>query len=149
MADLVDDISQIKAVIERQFAALSWSRGKTGDWQAFAGDFCDEAKLFPAVRPLKPQSVEAFLTRMKNLSSSELHSLCETALKTDIKVFGNVAIAAVLCGMTENETKNSQTLEMLLLVKDNGAWRIAAQAWDKADELSLIGNSLFDANRSA
>jgi hypothetical protein len=93
--------------------------------------------------------VEAFLTRMKNLASSELHSLCATALKTDIKVFGNVAIATALCGMTENETKNSQTLEMLLLVKDNGAWRIAAQAWDKADEFSLIGNSLFDANRSA
>jgi len=47
-------------------------------------------------------------------------------------------VAAALYGMIENETKNSQTVEMLLLVKDGGTWRIAAQAWDKVSELNSI-----------
>jgi Putative lumazine-binding len=138
------DVSAITALIERQFAALSWPAGQTGDWQIFAADFYEGAKLFPAARPLKAQSVAEFLARMMNLAGKEFTSLQETVLKTDIKVFGNIAIAAVLCAMTENSTKASQTVEMLLLVKDEGAWRIAAQAWDRANELMAENSGLFD-----
>ncbi len=38
---------------------------------------------------------------------------------------------------------------MLLLVKTDGAWRIAAQAWDKASGLNPIPDSLLaNAGRS-
>ena len=144
--DVTDsDIRQIRAIIERQFAALSWSVGNSGDWPAFAADFCEDAKLFPARRPLAPVSVEAFLARMKSLAGGELRSLQEVVLKTDIRVFGNIAYAAVLCGMTENDTAVSQTVEMLLLVKDDSGWRIAAQAWDRVDASKSI-DSLFMTN---
>lgn len=145
MDETDDDIHQIRAIIERQFAALSWSAGHGGDWSAFAGDFCEDAKLFPAKRPLAPLSVEAFLARMKGLAGGELRSLQEIVLKTDIKVVGNIANAAVLCGMIENATAISQTVEMLLLVKDDGAWRIAAQAWDRVDASESTDN-LFMTN---
>ncbi|HEX3339550.1 MAG TPA: hypothetical protein VHT68_10285 [Pseudolabrys sp.] len=143
MADIDDDVRQIRTIVGRQFGALSWSTGKVGDWQTFAADFCDGATLFPAARPLKPQSVNVFLARMKNLAGGELCSLHEAIERTHIKVFGNVAIAAVLCAMTENENKHSQTVEMLLLVKDVGTWRIAAQAWDRVNDENPVQQGLF------
>ena len=132
-----DDVRAIRAVIERQFAALSWSTENTGDWEAFAADFVDGAALFSAARPVKPQSVDEFLTRMKNLAGKELRSLRETVLGSEIKVYGNVALASVICGMIENEVTNSRTIEMFLLVKDDHVWWIAAQAWDKINGLEL------------
>jgi hypothetical protein len=39
-----------------------------------------------------------------------------------------VAVAA--CEMTENDGAVNQGVEMLLLVKNEGAWRIVSQAWD-------------------
>ena len=46
-------------------------------------------------------------------------------------IFGNVAIAAVACENTENDSEVNRNVEMLLLVKSDERWRIAAQAWDK------------------
>ncbi len=80
---------------------------------------------------------------MKNLAGNELRSLHETVEGTHIKVFGNVAIAAVLCAMTENENKHSQTVEMLLLVKNAGTWRIASQAWDRVNDENPVPQELF------
>ena len=47
-----------------------------------------------------------------------------------VYVFGNVAIAAAGCEMTENGTKVSRGVEMMLLTKDENGWKIVAQAWD-------------------
>ena len=135
MTHTEDDIQAIKAVIERQFAALSWSTENTGDWEAFAADFVDGAALFSAALSVKPQSVDEFLARMKNLAGKELRSLRETVLGSEIKVYGNIAVASVICGLIENEVTNNRTIEMLLLVKDDHVWRIAAQAWDKVSGL--------------
>jgi hypothetical protein len=135
LPDTEKDVRAIKAVIERQFAALSWSAGNSGDWETFAADFVECATLFPAARPIKPQSIEAFLARMKNLAGKELRLLQETVVGTEIKFFGNIAVAIVACEMIENETTESRTVEMLLLVKNDETWRIAAQARDKSSEL--------------
>ena len=51
-------------------------------------------------------------------------------LGTEIRVFGNVAVAIAACEMTENEKEVNRGVEMLLFVKDNGVWQIVAQAWD-------------------
>ena len=55
----MNDVREIKAVAARQFSALSWSAGNAGNWQAFAAEFLDGAALYPAARPVKPQSVQA------------------------------------------------------------------------------------------
>jgi hypothetical protein len=62
----------------------------------------------------------------------ELQSFHERVLGTEIRIFGNVALAVVACEVTENETDISRSVEMLLLVKDEGQWRIVSQAWDRA-----------------
>ena len=46
------------------------------------------------------------------------------------EIFGNVAVAVAGCEITENDTDVTRGVEMLMLVKGAGAWRIAAQAWD-------------------
>jgi hypothetical protein len=43
-------------------------------------------------------------------------------------VFGNVAVA--VCEMIEIGAETHRGVEMLLLIKDEGAWRIVSQAWD-------------------
>ena len=148
LTDTEADVRAIKAIIERQFSALSWLEGSCGDWETFAADFVEGATLFPAARPVKPQTIVAFLARMKNVAGKELRSLQETVLGIEVKIFGNIAVAIVACGMVENEVTDSQTVEMLLLVKCDGTWRIAAQAWDKVSELSPIPKGLLTGRAS-
>ncbi len=125
-----DDVRAIQALIARQFASLSWAPGASADWDAFAADFFPEASLYPAARPAKRQTVEAFIERMKGLAGTKLRSLQEAVLGTEIHVFGNVAVAVAACEMTENGAEVNRGIEMLLLIKNEGAWRIVSQAWD-------------------
>jgi hypothetical protein len=67
---------------------------------------------------------------MKGLAGTKLHSFHETVLGTEVQVFGNVAVAVAACEMRENDAEVNRGVEMLLLVKDEGAWRIVAHAWD-------------------
>ena len=139
-----DDVRAIEALIARQFASLSWAPGTSADWDGFAADFFPEASLYPAARPAKRQTVEAFIERMKGLAGTKLRSLQEAVLGTEIHVFGNVAVAVAACEMTENGAEVNRGVEMLLLIKNEGAWRIVSQAWDmespsKRIPLPLVG----------
>lgn len=129
-----DDVHAIKALIARQFGSLSWGPETSADWQAFAADFLPEASLYPAARPARRQTVEAFASRMQTLAQTTLRSFEETVLGTEVRVFGNVAVALAACEMTENEAEVNRAVEALLLVKTGGAWRIVAQAWDRERE---------------
>jgi Putative lumazine-binding len=125
-----DDVQAIEAVIARQFASLSWTPGTSAAWDGFAADFFPEASLYPAARPAKRQTVEAFIERMKSLEETKLRSFEEAVLGTEIRVFGNVAVALAACEMTENGAEVHRGVEMLLLIKDADAWHIVSQAWD-------------------
>ena len=118
------------AIIERQFASLSWTVQRQADWASFTGDFLLHAVLYPAARPAKPQFVAAFVERMKGLAETSLRTFRERALGAEIRVFGNVAIAMAACEIVENESQTSRGVEAMLLVKEDGAWKIAAQSWD-------------------
>jgi len=136
------DEGVIRAIIDRQFASLSWDETIAPGWDDFAGDFLDGASLFPAARPARRTSVADFVERMRGLSDTSLRSLQETVLGTDICVFGNIAIAAVAAEMIENSAETSRSMEMLLLVKSEGQWKIVAQAWDKASEANPLPDAL-------
>lgn len=141
-----DDVAAIRAVIARQFESISWTADRPADWTAFADDFLPDATLFPAARPIAPKSVEAFVDRMKGVAASELNSLEEVVLSTKIQVFRNVAIAMAVCGMSENGSEPKRGVEAILLVKDQGRWRVAAQAWDMETAEKLIPADLLDGN---
>jgi hypothetical protein len=126
-----EDISAIEALIARQFGSLNWAPGSSGDWTTFAADFSTEAALYPSARPARPQSVSAFVERMKRLSETTLTTFHERVLATQIQVFGSVAVAIVACEMTENAVEVTRNVEMVLLVKDEGVWRVVSQAWDR------------------
>jgi hypothetical protein len=125
-----DDVEAIEAVIKRQLSSLSWMPGTPADWNGFAADFFPEASLYPAARPAKRQTVEEFIERMKGLEAIKLRSFTEAVLGTEIHVFGNVAVAVVVCEMIANGSEVSRSVEMLLLIKNAGAWQIVSQAWD-------------------
>lgn len=124
------DVRAIEALIARQFACLGWAPGRPADWDGFAADFFRDAPLYPAARPARAQSVGAFVERMKGLAQGSMRSFEERVLGTEIRVFGNVAVAVAGCEITENDAEVSRSVEMLLLIRDEGVWRIAAQAWD-------------------
>jgi hypothetical protein len=65
---------------------------------------------------------------MKGLAESKLQWFKEDVLGHQIQVFGNVAVAG--CQITENEKDVNRGVEMMLLIKQDGTWRIVAQAWD-------------------
>lgn len=137
-----EDTQAIGALIARQFASLTWTLGSTGDWDAFAADFLAGAALFPAARPAKRQSVQEFVERMKGLAKTKLPSFKQVVRGTEIRVFGNVAVALAVVEITENGTEVNRGVEMLLLVKNEGAWRIVAQAWDTESPAKPIPSHL-------
>jgi hypothetical protein len=51
-----------------------------------------------------------------------------------VLVFGNVAVVLAASEMLENGTEVNHDVSGYLLLKDDGKWRIAAHAWDKANE---------------
>ena len=124
------DVEAIQALIARQFGSLSWTPETSADWNAFATDFFPEASLYPAARPAKRQTVDGFVERMKGLAGTKLRCFHEVVLGTEVRVFGNVAVALAACEMTENDGEVNRGVEMLLLIKNEGAWRIVSQAWD-------------------
>ena len=130
----MDDHKAIEELIERQFEALSWDEKRDGDWAGFTDDFVEGAQLFAGARPVKSQSVGQFVERMKGLSKSSLPHLEERFLGRRIEVYGNVAVAMAVCELTENKEKISYNIEAFLLVKEDGQWRIASQAWDTAKD---------------
>ena len=139
-----EEIKVIEDIIVRQFASLTWTAGSGGNWDAFAGDFFAEAALYPAARPAKRQDVGAFIERMKGLQATSLKSLRERLLGTDIRIFGNVATAVAACEITENDTTVNRGVEMLLLIKSEGQWRIVAQAWDSETPERRIPTHLLE-----
>jgi len=139
------ELQAIGALIERQFASMSWQVDGRPDWVAFTNDFVPGAQLFPSARPLKVQSLSAFADRMDALVGTTLRSLHEVVLGTKIEVFGNVAVAVVACENNENETDINRVVEMMLLVKDQGTWKIAAQAWDNEREDNPIPTAIAEA----
>ena len=143
------DVRAIEALIARQFDSLGWAPGTPADWGAFAADFLPCAPLYPAARPVKRQTAEAFVERMRGLAGTKLRSFRERVLGTEVRVFGNVAVALAACEITENEAEVSRGVEMLLLVRDDGAWRIAAQAWDMEGPSKRIPTHLAGAAEGA
>jgi hypothetical protein len=80
---------------------------------------------------------------MKGLATSKLRSFKEAALGHEIRVFGNIAVAVAVCQITENETQVTRGVEMMLLVKTEGRWRIISQAWDNEAEARPIPADLL------
>jgi hypothetical protein len=115
-------------MIARQFGSLTWTTETPANWDTFAADFFPEATLYPAARPAQRQTVEAFVERMKGLAGTKLRSFHEVVVGTEVRVFGNIAVALAACEMTENDGQVNRGVEMLLLIKDEGAWRIVSQA---------------------
>src|SRR3954447_23258218 len=136
-----DDVRAIERLIARQFGSLTWTPETSANWDAFAADFFPEASLCPAARPAQRQSVEAFVERLKGLAGTQLRSFDETVLGTEVRVFGNVAVALAACEMTENDGQVSRGVEMLLLIKNEAAWRIVSQAWNTESPTKLERHS--------
>ena len=86
--------------------------------------------------------MKAFVERMKGLAGDQLQSFHERVLGTEVRVFGNVAVAIAAGEMVENGTKSSRSVEMMLLVKSEGAWRIVSQPWDRETDSKPIPSNL-------
>jgi ketosteroid isomerase-like protein len=138
-----DDVRAIEDLIARQFASMSWQAGGAPDLEKFSSDFLPGASLFASARPAHAQSVGQFAERMKDLVGTTLKSFDEQVIGTRIHVFGNVAVAVAACENTENGAEINRNVEMMLLVKDEGRWKIAAQAWDKATDTRPIPAGLL------
>ncbi len=119
-----------------------WSPGTRADWARFSADFLPDASLFPAARPARRQTLKAFIARMDGVAQGALRSFEEKTLGMQVLVFGNVAVALAASEMLENGTEVNHDVSGYLLLKDEGRWRIAAHAWDKASDQKPVPEHL-------
>ena len=80
---------------------------------------------------------------MKGLAKTEMPSFIVSYLGSDMQAFGNAAVAFAAIQMVENEEKTVRGIEAFLLIKEDGAWRIASQPWDTEDETKSIPQYLL------
>ena len=134
-SDNTDDLRAIQALISAHFDALHWSPGTSIDWPTFATDFLPDASLFPAARPVARRSLKEFMERMDGVAQGDsLKTFEEKTLGMQVLHFGNIAVVLAASEMLENGTEVNHDVSGYLLVKDQGKWRIAAHAWDKATD---------------
>lgn len=140
--DESDDTRAIRALVGAHFQGLRWSPGTPPDWDAFSSDFVPDASLFPAVRPVRRQTLDAFIARMNGVAQGTLRSFEETTLGMRVLAFGNVAVVLAASRMLENGTDVNHDVSGYLLVRSEGMWRIAAHAWDHASEQNPVPEEL-------
>jgi hypothetical protein len=68
-------------------------------------------------------------------------------LRADVHVFGNTAAAFAACEIVENEAEVTRGVEVLLLIKNGGAWQIVSQAWDVESEGKPLPERLLAGTR--
>jgi hypothetical protein len=140
--DQSDDMPAIRALIGAHFQGLRWSANTSAEWNTFRSDFLPDASLFGAARPVRRQTLDAFIERMRGVAQGTLRSFEEKTLGMQVLVFGNVAVVLAASWMLENGTGVNHDVSGYLLVKNEGAWRIAAHAWDHATEQSPVPEHL-------
>jgi hypothetical protein len=137
-----DDLRAIKTLIGAHFDGLRWRPGTRPDWETFAADFLPDASLYGAARPVRRQTLQAFIARMNGLVGGTLRSFEEKTTGMQVLVFGNIAVVLAASEMVENGTEINRDVSGYLLLKDQGNWRIAAHAWDKASEQNPVPEHL-------
>ena len=71
-----------------------------------------------------------------------MHSFEEKTLGMQVFVFGNIAVVWAASEMLENGTDVNHDISGYLVLKDEGKWRIAAHAWEKATEQKPVPEQL-------
>ncbi len=128
------DEKAIRALIGAHFQGLKWTPTTRADWAKFAADFLRDASLFPAARPARAKTLDAFIERMNGVAQGSLRSFEERTLGMQVLIFGNVGVVLAASELVENGTEVNHDVSGYLLVKDQGEWRIAAHAWDHASD---------------
>ena len=137
-----DDLRAIKTLIAHHFDSLRWTAGARPDWETFSADFLPDASLYGAARPVRRQTLDAFIARMNGVAEGTLHSFEEKTLGMQVLIFGKVAVVLAASEMLENGTNVNHDVSGYLVLKDEGTWRIAAHAWDKASEQKPVPEHL-------
>jgi hypothetical protein len=67
--------------------------------------WCITVSLFPAARPVRRQTLDAFIARMNGVAQGSLRSFEEKTLGMQVLVFGNVSVVLAASEMLENGTE--------------------------------------------
>jgi hypothetical protein len=128
---MTDDERALRALTADALAAISWHEGTAPDWDAFFGPYLAGAVLCPSARPAATVAPDAFRARMDGQrTSGALKSLEEQPLGTSVQIFGNVAVVLSAFEARVNGGAPGRGVNAYLCVKNEGAWKIVAVAWD-------------------
>ena len=132
---MIGDETAIRALIQGQFDSINWTPQQRADFRTVHRGFALDAQLWPARRPPAPQSALDFTTRLQKLRDEGMVSFTEKGVGCHVWIVGSVAVALAGCEMVENDSTTTRDISGFLLVKDDDAWRIAAQARDLVDDI--------------
>jgi ketosteroid isomerase-like protein len=135
--------NRIRSMIGNHFESLRWTSATESDWGMFVADFLKDVLLFPAARPAKAKTLNEFIERMNNVSQGSLRDLEERTTGMRILAFGNVGVVLAASEMLENKKDVNHDVSAHLLVKTDGEWKIAAHAWDHANDIGDVQSAGF------
>jgi hypothetical protein len=128
---MTDDERALRALTAEALGAISWREGGAPEWTAFFAPYVTGAVLCPSARPAATVAPDAFRARMDaQRESGALRSLEEKPLGTSVQIFGNVAVVLRAFEARVNGGAPGRGVNAYLCVKDDGAWKVVAVAWD-------------------
>lgn len=97
----------------------------------------------PVGAPGRHGTPDAFRARLETQrESNALRSLEEKPLGTTVRVFGNVAVMLSAFEASANGDAPGRGVNAYLCVKDGGAWKVVAVAWDNESATEKLPASL-------
>lgn len=142
-----DDVKAINTVIDGLFEAISWTPDRPADWQALAQSFHDDAVMIPSARPIATVDVRTFSDRMQaQRDSGALTSFEERVLHNTVHVMGNAASVANVYEGVANGGAPFRGVNMLLLSKEDGRWKVVAMTWAQETDDAPLPAALLGRN---
>ena len=134
-AAMTSDELQIRELIHRQCGDISCAVDTPLDWLTCSRDFFDGALVFQAHRPVDAIPVEHLSTRMGELRDcTDAAHRRERVTHVEVLIFERVAVALAGCQLLDDERDVTCDVNAFLLIKDQGRWLIASQAWAESDQ---------------
>ncbi len=131
------DEEQIRALIGRQFESIGCGRAGDAGWMTFHRDVIAGEWRFPGNVSAGEQNPRRFDNRLGGERAAAAPGTSGGKfVGCHAWIFGNIAVALAGCEMGGDGLTTAREIAGYLLIRYPDGWKIAAQAWDTADNIA-------------
>jgi len=142
--NIMPDEAAIKAAVDKAYAAISFTNGKTPDADSIKKSFIPQAQLINFIADsAQILSIDDFVRAFKNYTeTAKINSFMETEMYGRTDQFGNIAqrISTYKTFINNPDIVAERGVNSFQLIKTPNGWRVSSIVWDVEDKNLPIPN---------